>query len=224
MALLLLLAFSSIFNGKGPTNRCMTTVSHVTPMLPLTAIYLFLSVHFVRVEGMAAEGLDFVVSPEPAYFTVHPRSDVVLEGTTVTLRCSARVVDIGGFRRPLHTDTVPWRRYEIDWEFMPASKRDAGVPAANMHFTAAEKDVNLEVVNYRDTQGMTLNSTLTISGSMLSNSGAYRCAVQDWELKYTSYHGLIQIIPRGIITARVLWLFMLSCIKCGRAVFLRFFH
>lgn len=202
----------------------MTTVSHVTPMLPLTAMYLFLSVPFVRVEGMAAEGLDFVVSPEPACFTVHPRSDVALEGTTVTLHCSAHVVDIGGFRRPLHTDTVPWRRYEIDWEFMPAPKRGAGGSAVNMHFTAAAKDVNLQVLKYRDTQGMTINSTLTISGSMLSNSGAYRCAVQDWELKYTSYHGLIQIIPRGIYIARVHWLFMLSCIKYEQAIFLRFFH
>lgn len=177
----------------------MTALSHVRPLLPLvTAIYLFLSARFVRVEDMAVEGLDFVVSPEPAYFTVHPRSDVALEGTTITLQCVAHIVDIGGFRRPLHTDTVPWRRYEINWEFMPAPKGDAEAPAVNIHFTAAAKDDNRQVVNYRDTQDMTINSTLTIAGSMLSDSGAYRCAVQDWELKYTSYHGLIQIIPRGI--------------------------
>ena len=147
---------------------------------------------------MVAHGLGFVVSPEPVSFTVHPRSDIALEGMNVILHCAARVVDIGGFQQPTVTDTVPWRQYAINWEFMPAPEgytESGESPAVN--FTAATMD-NLQVVNFRATEDMSINSTLTIAGSMLSNSGAYRCMVEDWELKYASYHAFIQIIPRGV--------------------------
>lgn len=148
---------------------------------------------------MIAHGLGFVVSPEPVSFTIHPRSDIALEGEDVILHCAAHVVNIGGFQRPSVKDTVPWRQYQVQWEFMPAPEEYAEggeVPAVNMHFAAAAKD-NVHVTNFPATEEMNYNSTLTIAGSMLSNSGAYRCTVQDWELSYTSYHAFVQIIPRG---------------------------
>lgn len=146
---------------------------------------------------MIVHGLEFVVSPEPVSFTVHPRSDIALEGTNVTLHCAARIVNIGGFQRPREKDTVPWSQYEIYWEFMPTGyTRGVGFPEAKMHFAAAAKD-NLQIENFRATEDTNVNSTLTIDGSRLSDSGAYRCIVKDWHLKYTSYHGFVQIIPRG---------------------------
>ena len=143
----------------------------------------------------------FVVSPEPVSFTAHPRSEIALEeGPSIILHCAARIVSIGGFKKPLEKDTVPWRQYEICWEFMPAGheyKDGVDFPEEHCHSTTGAANGRLTASNSPATEDVEVNSTLTIDAK-LSNSGAYRCTVKDWQLKYTSYHGLVHIIPQGM--------------------------